>query len=75
MIAFEIGTQKWDKSGFMISQEGIVRCATKLEDRLVLWENLRLQLASYNRVIIGKKILNCQSDCQLYTTINLLWRN
>ncbi len=29
--------------GFVISQEGVVRCITKLEDRLVLWENLRLQ--------------------------------
>ncbi|MES0344362.1 MAG: hypothetical protein ABUK16_09645 [Anaerolineales bacterium] len=33
--------------GFVISQEGIVRCATKLEDRLMLWENLRLQLVDF----------------------------
>jgi hypothetical protein len=33
--------------GFVISQEGIVRFATKLEDRLVLWENLHLQLVDF----------------------------
>jgi len=47
VIAFVIRTQKWDTSGFVILQECIVRCATNLQDQLVLWVNLRFQLADF----------------------------
>src|SRR4029077_17980036 len=35
--------------GFVISQDGHVRAVTVVEDQLVMWENLRLQLPKFAR--------------------------
>jgi hypothetical protein len=39
--------RKPENLSFVISQEGSIRCATKLEDRLVLWKNLPLHLVDF----------------------------
>lgn len=36
--------------GFVVSQEGVVRCMTKLGNRLVMWENTRLQPVDFVEV-------------------------
>ena len=44
--------------GFVISQDGDVRAMTKYEDKLVIWDNIRLQAYKFvRRKLIRKRIL------------------
>ena len=51
----------WNHSGavgFVISQDGDVRVMTKYEDKLVIWDNIRLQAYKFiRRKLIRKRIL------------------
>ena len=42
--------------GFVVSQDGDVRAITKLEDKVVIWEDIRLQIDDFvNREKIPPK--------------------
>ncbi len=48
-----------DSVGFVISQDGDVRVMTQVRGKLVVWENLRLQLHDFiRRTKLPKKIVS-----------------